>query len=149
MKYFLCLPSDLRPICTDGVRWLDCEADYRLAKQYWGRHQLDLPYSMWRGAHESGYQYAAIIKKGNIVSCAAVWQFSNEAWEVAAVTTWELYRRHGYAKKVVSFLTRHILMMGRIATTSTQDDNTAMIATAKSVGFRMIREADVWWSFPQ
>ena len=145
MKYFLCTPLDLRPVCTEGVRWLACEEDYQVAKQYWRRHDLALPYFMWREAHESGYQYAAILKEGEIISCAAVWRFSDEAWEISAVTTWEPYRRQGYSKKVVSFLTDYILAMGRTATSSTQDDNFAMIATAKSVGFQEVAQEKVWW----
>lgn len=145
MKYFVCTEQNLYPVPVNEVSWLDREKDYERAKTYWAKHGLELPFSMWQEAHESGYQYAAIIDNEEIVSCAAVWRFSDDAWEVSAVTTLEAYRRQGYSKKIVSFITRFILDGGRTATTSTQDDNIAMIATAKSVGFQEIAQEKVWW----
>jgi len=66
-----------------------------------------------------------------------VWRYSEEAWEVAAVYTVPAFRRRGYGKAVVSFVTAHILDAGRLATCHTRVDNAAMIATAESVGFRL------------
>jgi len=145
MKYFLCTEQSLRPITLNEVIWLDHDKDYELAKIYWAKHGLELPYSMWLEAQESGYEYAAIIKNGAIVSCAAVWRFSDVAWEVSAVTTLEAHRQQGNSRKVVSFITRFILSEGRTPTTSTQDDNLAMIAKAKSVGFQEVAPEKVWW----
>ena len=82
-----------------------------------------------------GYEYAAIIAEGQIVSIAAVWRYSDDAWEAAAVSTNPESRRKRYAKTVVSFVSASILASGRKATCLTRSDNVAMQRTAESVGF--------------
>ena len=54
--------------------------------------------------------------------------------------TLEGFRRRGYATRVVAFVTAHILASGRVATCSTGEDNIAMRATARGVGFREVPE---------
>jgi hypothetical protein len=50
---------------------------------------------------------------------------------------------------VVSFVTAHILAADRLATCSTKDENAAMIATARSVGFLIVLAEAVWWKYPE
>ncbi len=66
---------------------------------------------------------------------AAIWRYSNEAWELAAVSTRPEFRQRGYGQSVASFVTAAILGQGRLATCLTAGDNTAMRRTAESIGF--------------
>jgi predicted GNAT family acetyltransferase len=149
MIYLACTKQHFIPTDTAAVRWLDRDADEALAQAYWQALGQELRRSTWRQAHEFGYQYAALVMEGRIVSCAAAWRFLDEAWEVAAVGTLPDYRRRGYAKRVIAFVTAAILAAGRLATCSTSDGNVAMAAAAKSVGFYEVPRAEVWWSHPQ
>ncbi len=106
-------------------------------RELWAAGGYELTHTDWVEAHNLEYTYAAIVEDCRIISCAAVWRYSEEAWEVAAVITREGYRRRGYSKRMAAFVTRHILQNGRRATCTTNDDNAAMLATAKSVGFRV------------
>jgi hypothetical protein len=128
---------------------LDRVADYEIAGTYWQAYGLSLSSTVWEQAHELGYRYAAITTDGDIASCAAVWRFSNEVWAVAAVGTLPGFCRHGFSKAVVSFVTRHILDAGRIAVIETGDENRAMAATAKSVGFQHVPLGRAWWTYPE
>ena len=76
-----------------------------------------------------------IWEDGKIVARAAVWKYSETAWEVAAVSTLPEYRCRGYGEKVVSHCTAVILSAGRVATCTTKDTNIAMRRTAEKVGF--------------
>ena len=149
MIYFTCSKEDLVPIVWGNVRWLDQTVDYELAKHYWQALGYPLSQRTWRSAHEYGYRYAAIIKNDQIISCAGEWRFSEDCGEIAAVSTLEQYRRRGASKQVVAFITDYILSKGKTATCSTDDDNIAMIATAKSVGYREIPKDKVWWTYPR
>jgi len=149
MIFFICTKQSFIPIDSAKARWLERDADYELAKDYWRDLRLDLLHSTWLKAHEFGYQYAAIVENDRIVSCAGVWRFSEEAWEVAAVSTLESFRRKGYSKSIVAFVTAFILKAGRLATCSTSDDKIAMIATAKSVGFQQVPQEKIWWTCPK
>ncbi len=98
----------------------------------------DLPLSRhdWEEAHEQGYRYCAIVEDGEIAALGAVWRYSEDRWEVAAVGTKPNLRRRGYAKRIVSLAVAHILACGRIATCTTERGNIAMIRAAESVGFK-------------
>jgi predicted GNAT family acetyltransferase len=133
---------------STGVRWLDMEKDYILARDYWAAIGQELKNSTWMKAYEFGYEYAAVIEFERIVSIAAVWRFSDKVWELAAVNTLPSRRQRGYSKRVVSFVTSSILQADRLATCSTDDRNIAMIATAKSVGFKVVPFDQVWWKQP-
>jgi predicted GNAT family acetyltransferase len=148
MIHFSCTVKTFIPSPVDGVRWLEQAVDYPLAEAYWRELGQTLTRKTWDMAHQFGYTYAGIQAFGRLISCAAVWRYSPQCWEVAAVSTMPGYRRQGYAKRVVSFITEYILSSGKVVTCSTDDDNQAMIATAKSVGFQVVPEDHVRWSFP-
>ena len=124
-------------------------ADYELARRYWEGWGQTLSFNVWKTAHAYGYQYAAIVEREGIISSAGVWRFSEECWEVAAVSTLASHRRQGYSRRVVAFITAYIHASNRLATCSTGDENIAMIATARSVGFRPVPAEQVWWRYPQ
>jgi predicted GNAT family acetyltransferase len=141
MKYYemVCSKETFRPCPAAGVRWLDWESDSDLARDLWssrGSAYSDEGWAaLWREARAEGYRYCAVIEENQIVSIAAVWRYSDEAWEAAAVYTAPSFRQKGYARSVVSFVTAHILDAGRAATCHTSVDNPAMIRTAETVGF--------------
>jgi RimJ/RimL family protein N-acetyltransferase len=149
MIYFICAREDFVPMPTPGVRWLDKVAEYELARRYWEGFGQDLSCCTWDKAHEFGYSYAALIEDGQIVSSAGVWRFSEAVWEVSAVSTWSAFRRLGYSRRVVTFVTAYILQEGRLPALSTLDDNHAMTATALRVGFHIIPKEQVWWKYPE
>jgi predicted GNAT family acetyltransferase len=137
MISLVCTREDFIPADDQtGIRWLDPQVDYALAKAYWRGHGQGLSRETWEEAHATGYQYAALMQEDRIVSCAAAWRYSDQAWEVAAVGTLPAFRRRGYAARVVAFVTAYILASGRVATCHTAEDNLAMRATARRVGFR-------------
>ena len=137
----VCTVEQFRPCSTARVRWLDWDRDYSLAEAFWPV-QFPLTRKIWDEAREMGYRYCAIVEEGRIASLAAEYRYSDDAWMVAAVGTAPEYRRRGYAKAVVSFVTGGILRAGRLATCSTREDNMAMIRTAESVGFRLEGKED-------
>jgi len=141
------------------VRWLDWESDYDLASTIWPE-EFPLELGTWQEARQLGYRYCGVVERQHVerrrverrhverrrvderpvggqrlLSIAAVWRYSETAWEVAAVRTQPDARRQGYAKAAVSFVTAHILDSGRRATCTTGADNVAMQRTAESVGF--------------
>ena len=132
-----CTRETFHPAERSLVRWLDWDRDLSLAQALWPA-TCPLTPATWREARELGYRYCGAIEHGRIQSIAAVWRYSETAWEVAAVRTLPEARRQGYAQAVVSFVTAHILDAGRRATCTTSWDNVAMQRTAESVGFYRI-----------
>lgn len=118
------------------VRWLEWEQDYPLVQVFWTEQT---PVG-WQQAREEGFQYCAVIEYGQIQAMAAIWRYSEAAWEVASVYTQPEARRRGYAQAVVAFVTIAILRAGKRATCSTAYDNRAMQRVAESVGFQRVME---------
>jgi RimJ/RimL family protein N-acetyltransferase len=131
-----CPKAQFRPVSTNGVRWLDREADWERAQAFW---PSDSPLTRlaWDEAHEMGFHCCAIIEGTAIASIAAEYRYAADTWMVAAVRTGPAYRRRGYAKATVSFVTERILSAERRVTCYTNADNTAMIRTAQSLGFEL------------
>jgi RimJ/RimL family protein N-acetyltransferase len=137
--HYECTRATFRPSTAHRVRWLDWECDYDLASTIWPE-ESPLARETWQEAREMGYRYCGIAARcpaggERLLAIAAVWRYSEMAWEVAAVRTQPDARRRGYSKAVVSFVTAHILDKDRRATCTTGADNTAMQRTAESVGF--------------
>lgn len=132
---YSCTGQMFRPVDHYNVRWLDWEADFALSQEFWQAAGSPLAYVDWLAAREASYTYCAIVQADKAVALAAVWRYSERAWEVAAVRTREGYRRRGLGKAVVSFVTQHILDQGRLATCATREDNVAMRKTMEAVGF--------------
>jgi RimJ/RimL family protein N-acetyltransferase len=132
-----CTRRTFHPDMRYPVRWLEWEADYPLARTMWPE-TLPLTQAVWLEARDAGYRYCAVIEHAQIQAIAAVWRYSETAWEVAAVRTRPEARRQGYARTVVSFVTSHILDAGKRATCTTAWDNEAMQRTAESAGFLRI-----------
>ena len=131
-----CTLDDFRSAPTSHVRWLDWEQDFALAQAFWSL-EYPLTSKIWAEARDLGYHYCAIVEDGQIASIAAEYRCADDAWMVAAVRTAPAFRRRGYAKAVVSYVTQGILDAGRVAFCQTHADNLPMIRTAESVGFRI------------
>jgi RimJ/RimL family protein N-acetyltransferase len=136
---FECTCDTFQPDASHSVRWLDWERDYDLASSIWP-DECPLARETWLEARELGYRYCGVVVRRRVggdrlLAIAAVWRYSETAWEAAAVRTQPDARRRGYAKAAVSFVTAHILDSGRRATCTTGADNVAMQRTAESVGF--------------
>lgn len=131
----VCNTETFCPCYTAEVRWLDWDMDFEMAREAWAVHGIALAKELWLDFRDSGYTYCGVIADGKIVSSAAVFTRIETEWEAAAVWTLEGYRKLGYGKSVVSFVTQNILDAGRLATCHTGADNIAMQSTACSVGY--------------
>jgi GNAT superfamily N-acetyltransferase len=140
--HFECTRASFRPDAGHPVRWLDWEQDYELASTIWPQ-EFPLSRETWLEARELGYRYCGVVDRRldggtRLLAIAAVWRYSETAWEAAAVRTQPDARRRGCAKAVVSFVTAHILDSGRRATCTTGQGNVAMQRTAESAGYRLV-----------
>jgi GNAT superfamily N-acetyltransferase len=72
--------------------------------------------------------------RGEIASWAAIKLKSDDVWEIAVVTD-SPYRGRGYAKKVVSAATEHILRCGRLALYVHDRTNHASARVCRSLGY--------------
>ncbi len=129
-----CTPSTFQPVQHLPVRWLEWEQDYPLVQEFWPEQTPE----GWQEARKEGFQYCAVIEQNQLQAMAAVWRYSEAAWEVASVYTRPEARGRGYAQAVVSFVTAAILNAGRRATCSAAADNPAMQRVAEKVGFKRV-----------
>jgi predicted GNAT family acetyltransferase len=127
-----CTPAAFRPVVHENIRWLDQDED-RLLFRVEAREPPTR--EEWEEWHAEGYRYCALIQAGLMLSKAAVWMRSDDAWELAAVWTDPAHRGRGYARSVCSFVTTHILARGREATCHTRANNAAMLRVAESLGY--------------
>ena len=132
---YRCSRESFRPARCETVRWLDCKSDWPLMQALWQASGFAADKDDWIKAHDDGYEYCAVVDNDEIAAIAAVWRYSDEAREVAAVHTNVQKRRCGLGKAVVSFVTEYILSSDRTATCGMRPDNVPMMKTAESVGF--------------
>jgi RimJ/RimL family protein N-acetyltransferase len=127
-----CTSMSFQPLQRHAVRWLEWEQDYPFVQEFWPEQTPE----GWQAAQGEGFQYCGIIEHGQLQAMAAVWRYSETAWEVASVHTRPEARGRGYAQAVVSFVTAAILSAGKRATCSAASDNPAMQKVAERVGFQ-------------
>ena len=134
----LCTAETFRPAGHEEVRWLDQEGDLALYAEAFYRQIGAEPPSRedWEAWHQEGYRYCGLVRGPAILTRAAVWSYSDTAWELAAVMTQPDHRGQGYARLVCSFATAQILAAGRTATCHTAATNTAMLRVAEHLGYR-------------
>lgn len=134
---YVCDVRSFRPAQTRDVRWLDIEDDFAVLQHF---HEARHPFS-WADAvtwKESGFTDAGIIERGVLVSRAALWTYSEDAWELAGVFTVPSARGAGLSRSVCTFVTSAILEAGRLATCHTGPRNVAMRRLAESLGYKLI-----------
>lgn len=120
------------------VRWMgDSDEDFRILASLW---PVDSPLTrqVLQEAQADGYQYCVAFIDDMPAAVGAIWRYSDEQWEVAAIATLPHYRRRGLATAVVCHLTRTILACGKRPTLTTALDNVAMRAVAEQVGFELL-----------
>ena len=132
----VCRRADFRPVGMVKARWLDPHGDYELVRAMWASF-MELSREEWLSFWDQGYEYCGIVADGLLVACAAVWRYSDDAWELAAAGTLPAYRRRGLARVVSSLATSRILDADRLATCNTRADNVAMQRTAAAIGFAL------------
>lgn len=130
---FTCTRATFRPDLRHPVRWIDVEDDYARVRAFWPD---ELPREEWRSFAGMGYTYVAVLEQDAIVASGAVWRWSDDAWEAAAISTAASHRQRGYATAIMTFLTQHILDSGKLATCGTAVDNIAMQRTMLHVGYQ-------------
>jgi ribosomal protein S18 acetylase RimI-like enzyme len=130
--------NQLSKVDTSMVRWLIVPDDFNLFRSLWNKYGPNFTLDEWKSLYADGFSYCSIIINGEIIANAAVWKYSDTAWEVAAVSVLPEYRQKGYGKAIVAFVAEYILKSGRIATCTTDEDNIAMRETALSVGFCIV-----------
>lgn len=130
----VCRRTTFRPVAVVNARWLDAHRDYELVRAMWANF-MELSCEEWRSFWEQGYEYCGIIDNGLMVARAAVWRYSDDAWELASVETLPECRRRGLATEVCSLATSRIVGADRIATCNIRIDNIPMQRTAAAIGF--------------
>lgn len=124
LEYFM-------PVNCNKVRWLN-EDDFHYMNEF-----CNMNIETWNGAKKEGYTYCAIIEDDKIISLAAVWKYSTDKWETAAVNTRKNHENRGLAKQVVSFITDYILSQNKIPTLTTGENNIPMRKVAETIGFKL------------
>lgn len=140
---FICTKDFFNGNVDNAVSKFDAYANYDLLNKFFGMHDKSLMCP--KEEYFDGFDYSTwddyvIMEDGKIVARAGIWKYSDEAWEVAGVSTLPQYRQQGYGEKVVRHCIAVILSNEKIATCTTQENNTAMIKTAQKAGFRIIEK---------
>lgn len=134
-----CTRETFRTCHSDNVRWwTNWEEYYAVAEGVWSIGAV-LPRWEWDEDAVQGFQFCGSFEGDQLAAMGAVWRYSDDKWEVAAVGTLPQFRCRGHAKAVVSLVTEHILDSGRTATCSTKPGNIAMFKAASAVGFCRIQ----------
>ena len=69
-----CVADTFCPHQSRAVRWLDVEADYQFARDFW---PFPISPEDWRSFRDEGYQYCAVVENTRIISIAAVWSLQH------------------------------------------------------------------------
>jgi RimJ/RimL family protein N-acetyltransferase len=133
--------TDFKPVNHDNVRWLK-DQDFHYMNEFWN---MDI--ETWNGAKKEGYTYCAVIEDDKIISLAAVWKYSQDKWEAAAVNTRKNYENKGLAKQAVSFVTDYIFKGNKIPTLTTGEDNIPMRKVAETIGYKLKEMKDRPYDF--
>jgi ribosomal protein S18 acetylase RimI-like enzyme len=135
----ICTARTFLPVKHEEARWLDDGTDLPLFQRF-ASATVGVPPSPaeWEEWRQQGYRYCALMLGGEIVAKAAIWTYSDAAWELAAVATLPGHRRQGYGKKICSFATAAILAAGRDATCHVMSGNEPMLRLAERIGYRRV-----------
>ena len=88
--------------------------------------------------YEESIKYCILFHCDLPVARGAIEPYSDNAWEAADIRSADEYRGKGFAKEILSFLSKYIIENGRIATCRTEDDNHAMLNVIKSLGYVVV-----------
>lgn len=90
----------------------------------------------WTDMLESGTDVFLLFEKSKPVARCCIERIDDNTLEAADIRTAKKYRRKGYSKQLVAYVTKLILSEGKKATCRTTADNTSMLKVIDSVGFR-------------
>ena len=137
---YSCDAQSFRPAQTHHVRWLDINDDFDVLERFHSARDEARPYTRADAAKwkEAGFTDAGIVEGGILTSRAALWTYSDDAWELAGVFTSPHARRTGRSRSVCTFVTAAILQAGKLATCHTAPSNRAMRRLAESLGYRLM-----------
>lgn len=135
---YRCDKASFTPGPHGKVRWLDPEVDDQAFVQFCISGGETAARGDLQTRAGAGFTYAGVFEEGLLVARAALWTYSPDAWELAAVSTLRHQRRNGLGRSVCSFVTEAILAAGRIATCHTDATNTPMRLLAESLGFAIV-----------
>lgn len=137
-------------ICTDKqsiiresemVREFDAFENYEQLNDFFGAHDKKLMCSKeeyFEGFDFTKWNDYVIYADDKIIARAGIWKYSDNAWEVAGVSTLPEYRCKGYGTILVRHCIAKILEKGKAATCSTESKNIPMIKTALKAGFKAV-----------
>ncbi len=144
MLHYICSKETFHPSIQYPVRWLDSVNDFELGRQLFEIAEQDSEplQRIWSDVEKWGYQFCAVVEHDIIIAKAAIWRYSEPAWDLASVGVMnENNMLRSFGKSVCSFVTSAILDADQIATCSTGSYNTAMQRTAESIGYQYIEPA--------
>ena len=81
-------------------------------------------------------RYCLLYHDGLPVARGAVEPLNDNVWEAADMRIAKVYRGKGFAKEMLRFLSQYIIEHGKIASCRTEEDNEAMQAVIKSIGYK-------------
>jgi len=133
----VCTRETFRPYRIEGLRWWatdEWEEAYKAHKGTWP-HTTWFPEDLWRELYSNGYRYCSLLVNGQGVATAGLWPRTEKVWEVIAVGTGPDFRKKGYGKAVVSFVTQTILNAGKVARLTFRKGNIPMERIAAALGY--------------
>jgi predicted GNAT family acetyltransferase len=81
-------------------------------------------------------RYCLLYHDGLPVARGAVEPLNDDVWEAADMRIAKAYRGRGFTKEMLRFLSQYIIEHGKIASCRTEEDNEAMQAVIKSIGYK-------------
>jgi RimJ/RimL family protein N-acetyltransferase len=90
---------------------------------------------IWNRCYDDGTECFCLFLHGEPVARCAIERYSDDKCEAADVRVAPAYRRNGYAKQVVCYVTKCILACGKTATCGTMPSNTAMLNVIRYLGY--------------
>lgn len=137
---YACDLQSFRPAQSHHVRWLDIDDDFDVLERFHSARDQSRPYTRADAAKwkETGFRDAGIVEGAVLTSRAALWTYSDDAWELAGVFTSPDARRTGQARSVCTFVTAAILRAEKLATCHTAPSNVPMRRLAESLGYTLM-----------
>ena len=120
------------------IEWLSENDSEKLNAHLVLAGQKPMEDERYRALYRNGVaRYCLLYNNGVPVARGAVEPYSEDAWEAADIRTAREYRRRGFAKEILRFLSREILAHKKIATCRTEEDNLPMQKVLQFVGYSL------------
>ncbi len=90
---------------------------------------------IWEKIIADGVRYCLLFEDGKPVARACIEKLSDKVWEVSDVRTAREYRSRRFAYNICTHVKNSIIDANRTASIRTEEDNFAMQAVIKKLGF--------------